>query len=850
MKKIMISIVVMVVLLAPILTSEESHMLPSQMNVSSSSTNQEFIEVGQNFIYAIDNAGNLDPNSLTIADSVMDDEGSTYVAGFFERDTGLLLGEIEVMNQNIPPSGQGRDYYPIIAKFDSNGELLWHFAPLPEPGITCDSANSIIQQSDAHGKAKSLALDWTQTKLIIVGQFQGCFKMDASIHLFNNDADSEDGYVLNLNAIDGTLDWVERIDTDGSPGGQIQGLFLNTVAIDKANEQIFVGGSVQNTVASLATATTNIVIEGDQLGDAYVAAFDLSDGTPLTHFDSCITNDGGGIDCNPGNSRERVETLDVLGGELIAGIEVFTKGGGGGIVSIELFDSQFVDHMDQTSSIYGWKFETSSYASALNAPPLNFGLIPRDNQEIITSYRTGSDVLFLVDGMLEDVAIASVASNNAITFDESTVSGQPKLSPLGISEITGSTDYLVLENSGGVAGSFNINWIDAQGQSQSSPLAFSPNDSMMMISMNPNSYGLVGSYAWMLNHNDIIMSSNGDYSSFIGKGSMQHKAMIVTSDSDMDGIPNLYDIHPNVPSYDDDDNDGILNNQDNCRYKWNSDQVDTDSDGNGDACDSDIDGDGVLNSNDDCPYINPLNQDLNGDGCTDSDIDGDGVIDEFDECPGENDQLDEDNDDIIDGCDPFENDTDNDGRTNDKDNCIYVQNYNQANMDDDAQGDACDSDIDGDGVSNVAPIHESIGTSEDLCPYVDATGFDENQDGCIDEVEPVECEVCKEPVKGNETNTLLDPDDVTTVAAVGGAGAVGGGALAFVLSKLRRATRFIGIDDGLEALKHLPKRKKEDAGSDHYFQRGLVRQREMTLSADKNLDDYIEENEKEGVEKK
>ena len=78
------------------------------------------------------------------------------------------------------------------------------FAPLQER--LYDSANSIIQQSDAHGKAKSLALDWTQTKLIIVGQFQGCFKMDASINLFNNDADSEDGYVLNLNAIDGTLD--------------------------------------------------------------------------------------------------------------------------------------------------------------------------------------------------------------------------------------------------------------------------------------------------------------------------------------------------------------------------------------------------------------------------------------------------------------------------------------------------------------------------------------------------------------------------------------------------------------------------------------------------------------------
>ena len=103
-----------------------------------------------------------------------------------------------------------------------------------------------------------------------------------------------------------------------------------------------------------------------------------------------------------------------------------------------------------------------------------------------------------------------MASNNAITFVENTVSGQPKLSPLGINEIR--MDYLVLENSGGVAGSFNINWIDAQGQSQSSPLAFT-----RMIAYDDidesNSYGLIGSYAWMLNHNDIIMSSNGKNSS-------------------------------------------------------------------------------------------------------------------------------------------------------------------------------------------------------------------------------------------------------------------------------------------------------------------------------------------------
>ena len=92
------------------------------------------------------------------------------------------------------------------------------------------------------------------------------------------------------------------------------------------------------------------------------------------------------------------------------------------------------------------------------------------------------------------------------------------------------------------------------------------------------------------------------------------------------------------------------------------------------------------------------------------------------------------------------------------DNCILVPNPNQANLDDDAQGDACDGDIDGDNVTNVAPIHYTNGTSQDLCPYVDASGNDENQDGCIDDKEP--CEMCENPDKGNKSNTLLDPESI------------------------------------------------------------------------------------------
>ena len=140
--------------------------------------------------------------------------------------------------------------------------------------------------------------------------------------------------------------------------------------------------------------------------------------------------------------------------------------------------------------------------------------------------------------------------------------------------------------------------------------------------------------------------------------------------------------------------------------------------------------------------------------------------------------------------------------------------------DNDQTPDACDYDIDGDGVNNSLPVELNNSDNFDRCPYVDATDRDENRDGCIDENEP--CEVCKEPDKGNETNTLLDPDDVETVVVVGGTGAIGGGALALALAALNVESCSISSALMMDlALKHLPKRKKEDADSDHYFQRGL-----------------------------
>jgi|GEM_PF-3396902 len=135
------------------------------------------------------------------------------------------------------------------------------------------------------------------------------------------------------------------------------------------------------------------------------------------------------------------------------------------------------------------------------------------------------------------------------------------------------------------------------------------------------------------------------------------------------------------------DNDGVLDDTDNCPATHNSDQRNQDGDEFGDVCDADDDNDGIDDEDsngdplDNCPNVaNPGQEDLDNDGegdACDGDGDSDGVANDVDNCPVDQNpnQEDADKDSIGDACD----------------NCPIDANNDQTDTDDNGVGDACEN---------------------------------------------------------------------------------------------------------------------------------------------------------------
>jgi hypothetical protein len=230
--------------------------------------------------------------------------------------------------------------------------------------------------------------------------------------------------------------------------------------------------------------------------------------------------------------------------------------------------------------------------------------------------------------------------------------------------------------------------------------------------LNPNGTGTIS--------NNTLHNTKGDFlidnSAFTftgneaGEGAASEWGFVIFASTAIDRYTDLPDLSRSNgymtawdqrtgETYIDADRDNANDRTDNCVGVANADQADADGDGTGDACEPDTD--------------------------------GDGVIDDNDAFPG----------------DPTETtDSDNDGVGNNRDNCVNTANAGQADLDRDGLGDACDNDIDGDGVPNNQdkfPNNPAESKDADNDGIGDNADTDDDNDGLPDRLDTGSKEDCK-----------------------------------------------------------------------------------------------------------
>jgi hypothetical protein len=223
----------------------------------------------------------------------------------------------------------------------------------------------------------------------------------------------------------------------------------------------------------------------------------------------------------------------------------------------------------------------------------------------------------------------------------------------------------------------------------------------------------------------------------------------------------------------DTDGDGVPDDWDNCPLVVNPTQADKDGDGIGNACDTCTDSDGDTYGDPGFVITGCVGSTTLFDNCTfkanpsQIDTDTDGMGNDCDTCPAGANNVDGDSDGIADACDycPTDptntctdalTDTDGDGVPDDWDNCPLVVNANQADYDGDGTGDACDTctDSDRDGYGDTGFVITGCAGSTTLfdnCPFkASADQTDDDLDGMGNV-----CDFCP-----TDATNACDPGDI------------------------------------------------------------------------------------------
>ncbi|MGD2108684.1 MAG: thrombospondin type 3 repeat-containing protein [Phycisphaerae bacterium] len=227
------------------------------------------------------------------------------------------------------------------------------------------------------------------------------------------------------------------------------------------------------------------------------------------------------------------------------------------------------------------------------------------------------------------------------------------------------------------------------------------------------------------------------------------------------------------PGDDDTDDDGVVDDEDNCVSVANTNQADEDADDVGDACDNcptEVNGDQADGDSDDA-----------GDACDNcaglanadqADADGDGVGDACDNCPmtANADQADDDDDGVGDAC---SGDQDGDGVLDTGDNCVSVPNPDQADSDGDDRGDACDP-CPNDAANDAD--HDGVCAPQDLCADT-PRGTEVGSDGCPLGSEPVCGNGAREGTEECDDGNTTSGDGCDASCQIEGGGPVCGNGL-------------------------------------------------------------------------